>query len=291
VLLQGFMSRRRLFTPALRLGQWFRFLLPGVLRAYVPRARANLPAVGTDQERQVILVQGCVQPGLSPTTNQAATLVLDRLGIGTVVVSAETCCGALSYHLNGQQRGLEQAKANIDAWWPHLEAGAEAIVMTASGCSNFVQDYAALLGADPDYADRAQQVSERLKDISELLVGEDLESLQVMERPTLGWHCPCTAQHGQKFDGPTREVMGRLGFELSTPKDAHLCCGSAGTYSLFEPELSKELRRRKLKELEADSPQQIVTANIGCQTHLSGGTDTPVVHWIELLARALGPKL
>jgi glycolate oxidase iron-sulfur subunit len=293
--LQQVMSRRHLFTPLAQLGRLFRPLLPVSLRHYLPPRRPNLPQPGGRHSRKVILVQGCVQPGLSPTTNAATRLVLDRLGIEALNVSAETCCGALSYHLNNQQRGLAQARANIDAWWPLLgsdegadgQEGVEAIVMTASGCSNFVLDYAQLFKDDPAYADKAQRVVALLKDISQVLMDEDLQRLGPVKGSRISWHCPCTAQHGQKLDGPTRSVLQRLGFELPPVKDAHLCCGSAGTYSLFEPATANELRRRKLDALEASGPEQIVTANIGCQTHLAGGTQTPVVHWIELVARQL----
>lgn len=290
--LQAIMSRRRLFTPLVQLGLLVRPLIPSSLRHYLPRRRASLsgpspPGPAAAHSRRVILVQGCVQPGLSPTTNQATTWVLDKLGIETVSVSAETCCGALAYHMNSQQRGLAQARRNIDAWWPLLEAGAEAIVMNASGCSNFVQEYADLLRADPAYAGRAERVVASLEDISSFLLEEDLEALRVTQAPRISWHCPCTAQHGQKLDGPTRTVLERFGFEVPEIRDAHLCCGSAGTYSLFEPDTAIELRRRKLQALDASRPQHIVTANIGCQTHLAGGTEIPVVHWIELVARQL----
>ena len=290
-LLRRIMPYRRRFTPLLRLGQVFRILLPGFLREHVPlRGKAISVAVG-QHTRKVILVQGCVQPGLSPTTNAAATLVLDKLGIEAVTVAAESCCGAMSYHLNAQGEGLDFARRNIDAWWPLVEAGAEAIVMTASGCSNFVQDYGSLLSNDPEYALRAEKIVSLLADIAEVLDKENLESLQLDSASRISWHCPCTAQHGQKLDGVTRAVLARLGFELPPIADAHLCCGSAGTNSLFQPDIAKALRTRKLAALEASHPQQIVTANIGCQTHLGGGTETPVVHWIELVARSVGATL
>jgi len=295
------LSRRQWFTPAVRLGRVFQPLLPSFLRDYLPPARPAFGPVGRGHARsgdahhgdprRMILVQGCVQPGLSPTTNAAATLVLDKLGIETVSVAAESCCGALAYHLSDQQRGLQQARDNIDAWWPLIEEGVEAIVMTASGCSNFVQDYAHLLAAEPDYATRSRRVVELLRDISEVLQGENLERLTLESRPAISWHCPCTAQHGQKLDAPTRDVLRRLGFELPTIEDSHLCCGSAGTYSMLQPRMAKELRQRKLASLQASAPEQIVTANIGCQTHLAGGTETPVVHWIELVARQLGSTI
>lgn len=289
-VLRAVLPYRRRFTPLLRIGQYLRPLLPSLLRDHVParRSRLTAPAV-LAQARKVILVQGCVQPGLSPNTHIAATEVLAALAIEAVTVSAESCCGALSYHLDAQQQGLEFARRNIDAWWPLLEQGAEAIVMTASGCSNFVQDYAQLLKDDVNYAERAATVVASLKDIAEVLSGEDLESLQINAGSQISWHCPCTAQHGQKLDGVTQAVLRRVGFELPVIRDAHLCCGSAGTNSLLQPGTAAALRERKLSALQASDPELIVTANIGCQTHLAAGTDTPVMHWIELLARAL-PK-
>jgi glycolate oxidase iron-sulfur subunit len=257
----------------------------------VPSRSRVIPVAEGQHDRKVILVQGCVQPGLSPGTNAAAALVLDKLGIEAITVAAESCCGAMSYHLNAQREGLDFARRNIDAWWPLVENGVEAIVMTASGCSNFVQDYGLLLKNDPEYARRAKKVAALLKDIAEVLDNEDIEVLQLDNSRRISWHCPCTAQHGQKLDGVTRAVLGRMGFDLPVIADAHLCCGSAGTNSLFQPDIAKALRERKLAALEASHPQQIVTANIGCQMHLGAGTDTPVVHWIELVARSIRATL
>jgi glycolate oxidase iron-sulfur subunit len=294
-LLRQVMPYRRRFTPLLRVGQRLRALLPALLREHVPERRPGIEATETARPRKVILVQGCVQPGLSPTTHAAATLVLDKLGIEAVTVASESCCGAMSYHLDAQEEGLDFARRNIDAWWPLVETGAEpgveAIVMTASGCSNFVQDYGLLLKNDPEYVVRAEKITSLLKDIAEVLNKEDLESLQLDSSSRISWHCPCTAQHGQKLDGVTRKLLTRLGFELPPIADAHLCCGSAGTKSLFQPEIAKALRERKLAALEASHPQQIVTANIGCQMHLGAGTETPVVHWIELVARSIRSTL
>ena len=290
-LLRAVLPWRRRFTPLLRCAQWLRWLLPAALRAQVPPRRPPIAVPNAVLHRRVLLVQGCVQPGLAPQTNQAAARVLQYLGIEALELPAETCCGAISHHLHAQQEGLNFARRNIDAWWPYLAAGAEAIVMTASGCSNFVQDYAVLLAHDPAYAERARAVCGRLKDISELLRAEPIESLPLRADTRISWHCPCTAQHGQRLDEPTREVLQRLGFSLPPIRDAHLCCGSAGTWSLLQPEMASTLRSRKLSALEASQPQQIVTANIGCQVHLGAATKTPVVHWIELVARSLEPTI
>ena len=294
--LVAFMSRRVLFSAAMIPGRLFRWLLPSSFKHYVPAARPTLTATvaTTDQQRRVILAQGCVQPGLSPTTNQAVTAVLARFGIHTETVAAEQCCGAMAYHMDEQARGLAQARANVDAWWPLIEQGAEALVLSASGCSIFVKDYPQLLSAEPAYAERARIIVELTKDVSEILQQEDLESLALNNTPAVSWHCPCTAQHGQNLTDPTQSVLQRLGFTVPEVTDSHLCCGSAGTYSIFHPERAQKLRKRKLENLLESEPgapvETIVTSNIGCQLHLSGGTTTPVVHWIELVARELAKR-
>ncbi|MEE4660491.1 MAG: glycolate oxidase subunit GlcF [Halieaceae bacterium] len=290
-LMRHLLSKRQLTVPLFAVARLLRPLTPVALRSKVPERR---PAIAVQQQphaRSVILLQGCVQPAMSPTTNQAAARVLDALGIRAVEVAAETCCGALAWHGSGEALGREQARRNIDAWWPLLQAGAEAIVMTASGCGNFVASYPRVLADDPEYAERARVVAGKMKDIAEVLDALPLETLSLPSPPQIAWHCPCTAQHGQPLEAPTRRVLTRLGFALPTVADSHLCCGSAGSYSLFQPAMAGELRQRKLDALLASSPEQIVTANIGCQSHLQGGTDTPVVHWIELVARELGSTL
>jgi len=285
--LRTVLPHRRRFAPLLRLGQSFRGLLPAALKEHVPPRRAALSVEAGRHPRRVILVQGCVQPGLSPNTNAAAARVLDALGIEAVTVAAESCCGAMSYHLNAQREGREFARRNIDAWWPLIEEGVEAIVMTASGCGNFVGEYDRLLEREPRYGERARRVVGMLRDIAEVLVDEDLEPLRADAPAAVSWHCPCTARHGQNLDGPTREVLKRLGFSLPETVDAHLCCGSAGANSLLQPEISRALRRRRLAALEASEPDKIVTANVGCQIYLAAGTRTPVIHWIELVARSM----
>lgn len=235
----------------------------------------------------MLILEGCVQPGLSPNTNAATARVLDRLGIGLTPVAEAGCCGAIDFHLNAQDDGRARARANIDAWWPHIEAGAEAIVQTASGCGAFVKEYRDILKDDPAYADKARRVSELAKDLVEVLRDEELASLQVNEGRRLAFHCPCTLQHAQKLGGAVEGVLVKLGFTLTPVKDAHLCCGSAGTYSITQPELSMQLRDNKLNALEAGNPETIVTANIGCQTHLNGAGRTPVRHWIEIVDEAL----
>lgn len=231
----------------------------------------------------MLLLEGCVQTGLSPNTNAAAARVLDRLGISVTAVREAGCCGALDYHLDTRDTGLERARRNIDAWWPALEDGAEAIVQTASGCGAFVKDYGHLLAGDPRYAAKARRVSELARDLVEVLRDEPLERLGIRADLRLAFHCPCTLQHAQKLGGAVEEVLARLGFQLTAVPDAHLCCGAAGTYSITQPALSRRLRDNKLDALESGQPPLIATANIGCQVHLDGAGRTPVRHWIELV--------
>ncbi|MGM0913525.1 MAG: glycolate oxidase subunit GlcF [Pseudomonadota bacterium] len=277
------------FQALLKLGLTFRPLVPGVLRDKMPPAPvdAGKRPEGSRHARRMLILEGCVQPGLSPNTNAATARVLDRLGIGLTPVAEAGCCGAIDFHLNAQDEGRARARANIDAWWPHIESGAEAIVQTASGCGAFVKEYAEILADDPDYADKAARVSELAKDLVEVLRDEALDDLKVKQGRRLAFHCPCTLQHAQKLGGAVEGVLTKLGFALTPVADAHLCCGSAGTYSITQPELSKQLRDNKLDNLEAGNPEVIVTANIGCQTHLNGANRTEVRHWIEIVDEAL----
>lgn len=277
-----------LFKALTQVGQVFRPLLPASLKHKLPRqVRPAKPRPPVQHGRRVLMLEGCVQPGLSPNTNAATARVLDRLGISVTAVGEAGCCGAVDYHLNAQEQGLQRARRNIDAWWPAIELGAEAIVQTASGCGAFVKDYRHLLKDDPAYAGKAQRVSALAKDLVEVLRGEPLEQLGVRSELRLAFHCPCTLQHAQKLGGAVEEVLSRLGFHLTSVPDSHLCCGSAGTYSLTQPALSKQLRDNKMNALESGKPEVIVTANIGCQTHLDGAGRTPVRHWIELVEEAL----
>ncbi|WP_010626950.1 glycolate oxidase subunit GlcF [Halomonas sp. KM-1] len=277
------------FQALLKLGQTFKPLVPGKLKDKLPPKPVD---AGTRPDhkrhaRQMLILEGCVQPGLSPNTNAATARVLDRLGIGLTPVAEAGCCGAVDFHLNAQDDGRARARANIDAWWPHIEAGCEAIVQTASGCGAFVKEYRDILKDDPAYAAKAKRVSELAKDLVEVLRDEELTSLQVNEGRRLAFHCPCTLQHAQKLGGAVESVLVKLGFSLTPVQDAHLCCGSAGTYSITQPELATQLRDNKLNALEAGNPETIVTANIGCQTHLNGAGRTPVRHWIEIVDEAL----
>jgi len=283
------------FQTLLSLGQVFRPLTPESLHDKIP-PRQDHQVRRPDPERharQMLILEGCVQPGLAPNTNDATARVLDRLGIGVQSAREAGCCGAIDFHLNAQAAGRQRMRANIDAWWPMIEnageqgknaAGVEAIVQTASGCGAFIKEYGEMLADDPQYAAKAKRVSELAKDLVEILRDEDLEALG-SDHPTtrLAFHCPCTLQHAQKLGGAVETVLTRLGFSLAPVQDGHLCCGSAGTYSVTQPALAKRLRDNKLDALEAQAPDTIVTANIGCQSHLNGAGRTPVRHWIELV--------
>ena len=286
--LRAVVPRPALFKALTQTGLALRPLLPAALKAKLPReVRPAKSRPTTQHTRRVLMLEGCVQPGLSPNTNAATARVLDRLGISVTPIREAGCCGAVDYHLNAQEAGLQRARQNIDAWWPAIEAGIEAIVQTASGCGAFVKDYGHLLAGDSAYATKAARVSTLARDLVEVLQGENLEKLQVRAEQRLAFHCPCTLQHAQKLGGAVEGVLTRLGFGLTAVPDGHLCCGSAGTYSLTQPELSRQLRDNKLNALESGKPDAIVTANIGCQTHLDGAGRTPVRHWIEIVEEAM----
>jgi len=273
------------FIPLLRTGQLFRPLLPAALRHQVPvRQRAgDWPAVR--HARRMLVLEGCVQPALAPQINAAAARVLDRLGISLMAAEGAGCCGAASFHTSGQAEALDFARRNIDAWWPHIEGGIEAIVMTASGCGVHVKDYGHMLREDPAYADKATRVAALTRDLGEILAGEDLAVLKRTVQPgqRIAFQAPCTLQHGQKLGGVVEGLLRDLGFTLVPVAESHLCCGSAGTYSILQRDLSQQLRQRKLVHLEADRPDLIATANIGCLAHLASQATVPVRHWIELL--------
>ena len=269
------------FVPLLKLGQLVRPLVPRGLRKKIPLAVAAQPVRSAVYPRSVILHQGCVQPALTPATDAAAIRVLNRLEIGVIQTGA-ACCGAVSQHLSAPVEAAAFMRRNIDTWWPHIEAGAEAIVMTASGCGTLLKDYAHLLRDDPAYAARAAKVSELAKDLCEIITPQDLASLASDAPRRIAFHAPCTLQHGQKLTGRVESLLTAAGFELLPVRDSHSCCGSAGTYSILQAELSNKLLDMKLDALEQGQPQLIVTSNVGCQTHLQTGSQVPVVHWIEL---------
>ena len=283
LLLRKLFLSGRVFSFALKTGQLFRPLMPITLRRGIP-ARENTKLDWPDREhaRKVILVEGCVQPALQPNIDRAAAIVLDTMNIQSLRIKASGCCGALSHHLNAENEAHSYIKRNIDSWWPFIKSGAiEAITMTASGCGVMIQDYARLLSTDKDYAEKAEKISALYKDPSELIHIRNAASPKQALR--IAFHPPCTLQHGLKINGKIESLITALGHELVDFEDKHLCCGSAGTYSITQKAISRQLRSNKLNSIESQQPELIVTANIGCQTHLQGGTDTPVKHWLELL--------
>jgi glycolate oxidase iron-sulfur subunit len=294
-----------LFAPAMKVGQFVRGWLPATLKNKVPAAQPAGSWPLRTHLRKVLLLAGCVQPAMAPNINTATARVLDAAGIQTIVASKAGCCGAVKFHLNDQDGGKAQMRANIDVWWPLLDPdtsgdGAlpvEAIVMNASGCGVTVKEYGHLLRDEPAYADKAARISALTKDLSELLPGI-VESLQsalpgladklMATAPKLAFHPPCTLQHGQKLKGGVEQHLGALGFTVRTAAtEANLCCGSAGTYSVLHPDVAYPLRDRKLGHLAQIQADVIVSANIGCITHLQSGTTTPVRHWVEVLDDAL----
>ena len=288
--LKAGLGTQLLFNSALKLGQSVRGLMPGFLKSRIPPAEAAGTWPAARHPRRMLVLQGCVQPGLKPNINTATARVLDRLGISLIAADEAGCCGALAHHLNDTDDSLASARRNIDAWLPHLDAGTEAIVMTASGCGVMVKDYGWLLRADPVYAEKAARVSAATRDISEILVAERDAIKALDAQPAarrIAYHPPCTLQHGQKLTGGVEALLADAGFELTPVAEKHLCCGSAGTYSILQPEIADQLKVRKLGNLQAGQPELIATANIGCLTHLQSGSRIPVKHWVELLDEAL----
>ena len=287
-VLKETLPRKWLFTPTMKAGQFFRPLLPKALKNKIPVAHDAGRWPTRTHERTMVLLNGCVQPAMSPNINASTARVLDKLGVQLIVAPKAGCCGAIRHHLNDQAGGLDDMRRNIDAWWPYLQAGAEAIVMTASGCGVTVKEYGHLLANDPHYAARAQRISELTKDISEILPAFQQElANKVQIKKRVAYHPPCTLQHGQQIRGKVEGVLRAVGVDVTLCADSHLCCGSAGTYSVLQPELSYQLRDNKLKNLQATQSEMIVSANIGCLTHLQSGTESPVRHWIELIDAAM----
>jgi glycolate oxidase iron-sulfur subunit len=275
------------FGPAMRTGQALRSVLPESVRAKVPQRRDPGHWPRRAHVRKMLLPLGCVQPSMSPNIDAATARVLDALEIQSVTPPA-SCCGAIKHHLNDHEAALAEVRRNIDAWWPHVEAGVEAIVMNASGCGAMVKEYAHLLRHDPAYAAKAERVVELTRDLAEIIpASTHAQALRSKLRDTAServvFHPPCTLQHGQKIRGVVENFLGILGATVLPIPESHLCCGSAGTYSVLQPELSMQLRDRKLNTLHAQAPDVILSANIGCITHLASAARIPVRHWIEWL--------
>ncbi|MCH8620099.1 glycolate oxidase subunit GlcF [Undibacterium sp. TS12] len=288
--LKNLLSRKWLFNPAMKLGQSLRPMLPRALQNKVPPAQDAGLWPQTVHARKMLLLDGCVQPAMSPNINAATARVLDAMGVELQIAPKAGCCGAIRYHLNEQADGLNDMRRNIDAWWPYVEAGVEAIVMTASGCGATVKDYGHLLEHDADYADKAKKISALTRDLSEILPEFEAQLVTQLAgkiRKRIAWHPPCTLQHGQQIRGKVEGLLTAIGIDVKLCADSHLCCGSAGTYSVLQPALSYQLRDNKLQNLLATEPEVILSANIGCLTHLQSGTQVSVLHWVELIDMGL----
>ena len=280
-----------LFAPAMKMGQAVRGLLPKVLQAKVPARQQAGILPSREHARKVLMLAGCVQPSMMPNINSATARVLDAAGIQTLIAPSAGCCGAVKFHLNDQVGGRGQMRANIDAWWPYVQSGrVEAIVMNASGCGVTVREYGHFLRHDAAYSAKAERISELTRDLSELLpdIVPALRGKVKAPAGLLAFHPPCSLQHGQQLRGGVEKYLGELGFTVRVALgESHLCCGSAGTYSVLHPEIAQELRDRKLGHLGELEPQAIVSANMGCIAHLQSGTRTPVRHWVEILDECL----
>ena len=291
MVLKEALPRKWLFTPAFKAGQLFRPLLSPKLQDKLPRTKSAGRWPSRTHARKMLVLEGCVQPAMAPNINAATARVLDAVGVQLVMAPKAGCCGAVRYHMNDQEGGLADMRRNIDAWWPMIEQ-VEAIVMTASGCGVTVKEYGHLLEHDSAYAAKARRISEMTRDLSEILPEFEAELAARFAGkvgPRVAFHPPCTLQHGQQIRGKVEGVLRACGVDVKLCADNHLCCGSAGTYSVLQPELATELRDKKLANLHATRPEVIVSANIGCVTHLQSGTETPVSHWIELIDQALTP--
>lgn len=283
------LPHRRRFTALLRLGQAMRRFLPEGLRAKIPDRRPGGAWPRHSRARTMLVWQGCVQPGVAPDINAAAARVLDRFGIRLIPAKAG-CCGAISHHMAAAGEARDFMRRNIDACWPQIEAGAEAIVMTASGCGAHLRDYGHLLRDDPDYRDKASRVAAMTMDIAEVVAKEWPAELAIQPANPprrISFHSPCSLQHGQKLNGAVEKLLKRAGFRLVPVDYPFMCCGSAGTFSIFQPELAESLREQKLHTLTRSRPTMIATANIGCMMHLAAASSVPVGHWIELLDEVL----
>jgi len=293
-VLKEVLPRRWLFAPLLKTGQALFPLLPPTLQNKVPRRQTAGALPTATHTRKMLLLDGCVQPALAPNINSATARVFDALGVQLVVVPKAGCCGALRYHLNDQDGGLNDMRRNIDAWWPLVQDGVEAIVMTASGCGSTVKEYGHFLAHDAAYAEKAARIAELCKDVSEILPQFEAALQQKLNGKIgkrVAFHPPCSLQHGQQIRGKVEGVLRAVGVDVQLCADSHLCCGSSGTYSILQPDLARKLRDNKLANLQATGAQAIVTANVGCQAHLQSGTAVPVTHWIELIDSALAQSL
>jgi glycolate oxidase iron-sulfur subunit len=275
-----------LFNTAIATAQLTRSLLPTTIQHKVPaRPGQLLDWPDTEHQRKIILLPGCVQPALQPNIDRAAAIVLDRLGIQTLRIPQTGCCGGLSHHLDAFNEADAYIKNNIDSWWPHIENNQiEAIISTASGCGVTLKEYGRILATDEAYKHKATKVSELCRDLSEYVAGQSWPQTPTStSMQKIAFHPPCTLQHGQQIRGKVESILQASGGQLVSFQEPHLCCGSAGTYSILQKSMAEELRDRKLQNIQSAQPDVIVTANIGCLLHLQSGTRIPVRHWIELL--------
>ncbi|MFV1984294.1 MAG: glycolate oxidase subunit GlcF [Thiohalomonadales bacterium] len=269
------------FSLLFNLTCYFNFLLPAQLKLTRPTKFKNYK-FPNKHSRKMILLSGCVQPTLAPQINTATKQLFNKLDIDLIEIPHVNCCGAVTHHLSEEKKTITTIKTNIDKWWPFIQSGIEAIVINASGCSVMVKDYGFIMQADHVYSEKARIVSSLCKDISEILQETDLTPFKNNNNTRIAFHSPCTLQHGMKLNGLVENILKTAGYQLTTIKDKHLCCGSAGTYSILQSTISNQLAVNKINNIEADFPELIVTANIGCLHHLQNKSTLQVKHWVEL---------
>lgn len=282
----------RRLQPLLRLSPWLTWLLPAAAKKTVkelPHLTENRPNPDSQppqpSDRKMLLLQGCAQETIRPDINASTLRVLGKLGIQAEVISGSGCCGAVTQHLNAPEEAKQFMRRNIDSWWPAIEAGAEAIITTASACTLMTKDYGRLLADDPEYSNKAAKVSALTLDASEVIANEELSSLAIDASHPVAVQIPCTAQHGQSLSAALLKILAAAGLNIINTSDKQMCCGAAGTYTVFQPDLSQSLRQQRLEVLQQDKPDYIVTANIGCLLHLQHKANVPVLHWVEVLDR------
>ena len=273
------------FNTLLKLGQLFRPALPNALKKQIPK-KVKLAELSLKiHKRKMLILDGCVQPSLSPEINHATRQVLNALDIE--LISFSGCCGAINQHLSDEKNALTTIKNNIDRLISQFDNGLEGIVMTASGCGAMFKDYPHLLRNDELYKEKAKLVADKTFDLTQVINTEELKTKLNVTQENIAVHTPCTLQHAQKLPMNIEAIFSSCGYQLSSIKDKHLCCGSAGTYSITQPKLSEQLREQRLRGLMVAQPDLIVTANIGCLHHLNAGSTVPVRHWIEIIAEDL----
>ena len=279
-----FINSGWVFASVIRIGQALAWMMPAGIRRSVPLRQVPLPRRQRQHARKVLMLAGCVQPALAPNTNTRAINLLDKLGLEVIELPQNLCCGAAAMHTSEPEYALRQVKQLIDQWWPHIETGVEAIVVTATGCGVSVRDYGRMLADDPHYAVKGEKVSSLYRDLIEVVEAHsDAIEVPAAAERRVAVHTPCTMQHGLGLNNRVEGLLAKIGYQICRIEDAHLCCGSAGTYSMLQPAISSQLQQNKLQALSVDQPDVIATANIGCQLHLAQGNGIPVVHWIELI--------